>query len=402
MTRAVRPSAISLFTGAGGMDFGLEAAGFETQVCVDSDSEVCATLVHNRKWVVINRELGAVSPERLLFHAGALPGEIDLVVGGPPCQPFSKSGYWARGDSKRLEDPRAQTLVDYLSVVEGTLPKAILFENVRGFAYKGKSEALEFLLLGLDGINQRHGTRYNATYAVLQAADHGVPQLRERFFLVASRAGEGFTFPSGGGEVSTAWDAIWDLPHDARDDLRVKGRWADLLPSIPEGWNYQWHTERGGGLPLFGWRRHFWNFLLKLSKEKPSWTVQAQPGPAVGPFHWDNRRMARHELARLQTFPDSVEILGSLSVAQRQLGNAVPSLLAELLGRAIRRQFFGETVGSRPKLLPSRAESAPGAPSVGDVPAAYLHLVGSHSAHPGTGRGFAAERRPSAQPAILA
>jgi DNA (cytosine-5)-methyltransferase 1 len=137
------------------------------------------------------------------------------------------------------------------------------------------------------------------------------------------------------------------------EDLAVKGKWADLLPSIPEGENYLWHTDRGGGMPLFGWRRCYWSFLLKLAKDKPSWTIQAQPGPAIGPFHWANRRLSMRELCRLQTFPDDVVVTGARGSVQRQLGNAVPSLLAEVFARAIRTQLLGlRRTSALPHLLP--------------------------------------------------
>src|SRR5690606_25036105 len=110
---------------------------------------------------------------------------------------------------------------------------------------------------------------------------------------------------------------------------------------------------RGGGSPLFGWRRRYWTFLLKLAKNRPSWTIQAQPGPAVGPFHWNNRRLSSRELCRLQTFPDDVEIYGSRVSVQKQLGNAVPSLLAEVIGREIRVQIFRKRrTKKQPKLMP--------------------------------------------------
>src|SRR5206468_6143085 len=126
----------------------------------------------------------------------------------------------------------------------------------------------------------------------------------------------------------TAWDAIGDFSQDSNDpDLAISGKWADLLPTIPEGKNYLWHTPRGGGEPLFGWRTRYWNFLLKLAKDQPSWTIQAQPGPAVGPFHWKSRRLSTRELCRLQTFPDDVVIVGDRMSLHRQVGNAVPSLL---------------------------------------------------------------------------
>jgi DNA (cytosine-5)-methyltransferase 1 len=187
------------------------------------------------------------------------------------------------------------------------------------------------------------------------------------------------------------------LEADDSPELKVRGKWADLLPSIPEGQNYLFHTDRGGGLPLFGWRRRFWNFVLKLSKDQPSWTLTAQPGPATGPFHWKNRRLSARELCRLQTIPDEYHVLGSLSAVQRQVGNAVPSALAEVIGWEMRRRLLGEAhLGTAdPTLLPARRADIPGPEPVSPVPAKYLHLRGEHEAHPGTGKGNRASLRAS-------
>ena len=127
----------------------------------------------------------------------------------------------------------------------------------------------------------------------------------------------------------------------------MSGKWADLLPTIPEGLNYLWHTSRGGGVPLFGWRTRYWSFLLKLAKSKPSWTIQAQPGSAIGPFHWKNRKLSARELCRLQTFPDDLSFDTSQNQIQRMIGNAVPSLLAEVLAWEIRTQLLGAAAGGQ-------------------------------------------------------
>jgi DNA (cytosine-5)-methyltransferase 1 len=236
-----------------------------------------------------------------------------------------------------------------------------------------------------------------------------VPQLRERVFVVGSREGEVFRFPSpthqalpdNGQELltelpthSTAWDSLADIDEDDKlPELRMRGKWADLLPTIPEGHNYLWHTERGGGLPLFGWRRRFWSFLLKLAKDRPAWTIQAQPGPAVGPFHWKSRRLSARELCRLQTVPDDYHVHGTLQSVQRQLGNAVPSGLAEVIARAIRQQLLGDDVASLPTLIPSPKRPIPNPEQVRRVPRKFRVLAGNHEAHPGTGKGYAARRR---------
>ncbi len=408
-----KPKVISLFTGAGGMDYGFEAAGFETAVALEFDKDCCATLRRNRKWPVLHRDIFEVPTKELLDTGGLKAGEVDLLIGGPPCQPFSKSGYWARGDSRRLDDPRADTLSAYMRVVQEALPRVFVLENVSGLAFSGKDEGLKLLLEKIQRINKATKSHYRPRFQVLNAAAYGVPQLRERFFLVAAREGQTFSFPapthaapsdmpdlldSGLPSYRTAWDALGDLRGGTEEGLEVRGKWGALLPSIPEGQNYLWHTDRGGGLPLFGWRRRYWSFLLKLAKDRPSWTLQAQPGPAIGPFHWENRRLSLRELARLQTFPDDITLMGGRTSAQKQLGNAVPSLLTEVLGRELRTQLLGLPPLRTPlSLLPPDRSPTPPPEPTRPVPRAYRKLMGEHEAHPGTGKGHAAQARlPSA------
>jgi DNA (cytosine-5)-methyltransferase 1 len=394
--------AISVFTGVGGLDFGFEAAGFETAVAVEMNAACCRTLRLNRRWPVIERDIHEITSKELLETAKLKEGEADVLIGGPPCQPFSKSGYWARGDAMRLDDPRSDTLTAYLRVLRDAQPKAFLLENVYGLAYRGKSEGLDRILAGVDQINREAGSRYRPVWQVVDAASYGVPQHRERVLIVASRDGKQFNFPQAthskhddlllGADLKrfrTTWDALGDLPERLNDPaLEVRGKWADLLPSIPEGENYLWHTARGGGMQLFGWRRRYWSFLLKLAKDRPSWTIQAQPGPATGPFHWTNRRLSAQELCRLQTFPDDLQFDCSRNEVQRMLGNAVPSLLAEVIAREIRGGLLKRPMRKKElRLLPPRREPVPQPERVAKVPSAYHFLVGDHAEHPGEGQG---------------
>ncbi len=401
-------SAISLYTGAGGLDYGFEAAGFRTAVAVEMDERCVETLRANRRWPIIRDDISAVATRDMLTKAKLRPGEPDVLIGGPPCQPFSKSGFWATGSTKRLRDPRASTLENYLRVLEETKPRAFLLENVEGLGFRGKDEGLQYIRARLEEINAHQHTRYTAFTAVRNAADYGVPQLRRRMFIVGARDGAAFRFPEqthGPADELlpgthqrhlTAWDALRTIRplESEREGLQLRGKWADLLPTIPEGQNYLWHTERGGGEPLFGWRRRYWSFLLKLAKNAPSWTIQAQPGPATGPFHWDNRRLSVQEMARLQTFPKDLKIAGSYADAQRQLGNAVPSLLAEVLAREISAQLLNRPVKGR-LLLAIRPAAVPPPPAQKPkaISAEYLSLRGEHDAHPGTGRGYRAALR---------
>ena len=239
------------------------------------------------------------------------------------------------------------------------------------------------------------------SWKLLNAAHLGVPQLRERVFLIGSREGARFEFPvptHGSPEnpelsddqesYRTVWDAIGDLTSDPDEpSLEVGGKWGALLPSIPEGQNYLWHTNRGGGLQLFGWRTRYWSFLLKLAKNQPSWTIQAQPGSAIGPFHWHSRKLSSLEMCRLQTFPDDLTFDCGRTDVQKMLGNAVPSLLAEVLAREIRAQLLGDKRAPGPlKLVPPVRYPVPDPELVAVAPSRYRKLIGDHPDHPGEGR----------------
>lgn len=403
--------AVSLYSGCGGMDFGIEAAGFEVPFCNDIDKHSCDTLRLNGFSHVVNSPVSDVSSEDILSVCGLSDRNVDLLVGGPPCQPFSKSGYWIRGDTLRLKDARADTLAQFLRLVDELHPRAFLLENVHGISFSGKEEGFRYLLEQIRSINHKSGTCYQPTWKVLNTADYGVPQSRVRFFMAAFRDGTHFRFPrpthrdcgdadeslfaSGMAPHVTAWDAIGHVTPGPTERLAVGGRWADLLPSIPEGENYLWHTDRKGGLALFGWRTRYWCFLLKLAKNRPSWTLQAQPGSAVGPFHWKNRKLSWREMAALQTFPESFRIGVPRVEMQRQIGNAVPSLMAEILGREIAKQLGARQEWGKLRLAVSRAATIPAPEKTERVPQKYHHLIGDHPPHPGTGKGRSYENRPA-------
>lgn len=395
---------LSLFSGAGGLDIGLEAAGFHPVLCVEMDEESRQTLRKNRPGWRLSEpgDIHYLKSADLLKQAELKPRQLTLLAGGPPCQPFSKSSYWSMGDAPRLRDPRAKTLHAYLRVVRATLPKVLILENVRGLAFDGKDEGLKLLERGLRKINASLSTRYVPQLLTINAADYGVPQLRERVFVLASIDGRQIALPKpthgiAGNDYLTAWDAIGDLDITPwPEELNAAGRWAGLLPSIPEGRNYLWHTPRNeafGGEPLFGWRTKYWSFLLKLAKARPSWTIQAVPGPATGPFHWKSRLLSNEELARLQAFPKDYVFVGGRRSAQRQIGNAVPSAIGELLGLETRRQLLDESVQCSLSLIPERRNDCPLPESTMPVPPQYSMLRARHRDHPGSGLGPAALRR---------
>lgn len=404
----MRRRVLSLYTGAGGLDLGLEAAGFEVALSIEIDYDSRRTLRRNRPHWPLSEpgDVHALMPEQAMEQAGMRPGDLTLLAGGPPCQPFSKSSYWLNGDARRLKDPRAATLARYLDFVEVTLPRVLLLENVKGLVFKGKDEGLRLLQSRLGQINKRHGVRYEVSVVSLDCADFGVPQIRERVFIIADREGGTLSAPRAthglqdevhNGDIEryrTAWDAIGDLDDDTwPEHLNASGKWADLLPSIPEGENYLWHTPRGGGEPLFGWRTRFWSFLLKLAKDRPSWTIQAAPGPATGPFHWRSRHLSIAELRRLQTFPDDYVVEGDYRSQHRQIGNAVPPAIGEMLGLEIRQELLGESTCRRASLIPPSRDDCPPPQAPRPVTVNFLPLRGSHGDHPGEGKGPGALRR---------
>ena len=365
---------LSLFTGLGGLDAGFEAAGFRAHLGFDTDEDAVTTNYLNGRRV-LKCDARDIPGDRSL--GGLIRGRRNaprLLVGGPPCQPFSKAGRWKSGKTAGFRDPRADTIRQYFRLVGSALPDVWLLENVEGLKSPG---ALDNVLSLVEEVNRQSGARYSPRWSVLDASHFGVPQKRRRFFMVASIDGREFEFPTpthaeqpnvGRLPQATAWDAIGNLDSPDDPSLKPVGKWADLLPSIPEGENYLWHTSRRGGMPLFGWRTRYWTFLLKLAKVLPSWTLSANPGPSTGPFHWENRLLSTEELARLQTLPRNMQYHGDRRSIQRQIGNAVPSLLAEVLARHIGLQYFGKTYDEPPKLSMKRRHHVPGPHPVVEVP----------------------------------
>ena len=143
----------------------------------------------------------------------------------------------------------------------------------------------------------------------------------------------------------TCREAIGDLDYDLPEDKdrRPGSKHKDLLPLVPPGDNYLYFTaERGYPNPIFKWRSRYWTFLLKLSPDRPSWTIQASFSNNTGPFHWKNRWLRINEIKRLQTFDDSYDFAGDFKEQWRQIGNAVPVLLAQTIAREIMREVFSE------------------------------------------------------------
>lgn len=383
--------ALSAFSGAGGLDLGLEAAGFEIVGCIERDSLARQTLKTNRpNWPLLAPpDIRQLVPK---LHPGALglqSGSLDLLAGGPPCQPFSKAAQWTHRGRAGWSDERSRAIDAFLDLIQILRPKAVLIENVIGFV-KGQTSAIPYLEHFFHELEECEGVSYFRDWRVVDAADYGVPQWRKRALVVALRDQEVFHWPepTHANRPVRAWDALADIETDGIDLIPESlGKWVDLLPSIPEGHNYQWHTDRGGGRPLFGYRTRFWSFLLKLAKNRPSWTLPAQPGPSTGPFHWDNRPLTVREMLRLQSFPENWVITGSYRQQVKQVGNATPALLGEVFGRVIATQVNGIYFPESLKLeIPRKSTVPPSAPTR-PVPEKYRGLEGDHPPHPGPGLG---------------
>ena len=341
--------AISLFSGAGGLDLGAERAGYEVRAALEWDRDAAATMEKNFGHLsspVLQKDILATPTREIIRAAGLRPGQRpDLLIGGPPCTPFSKSGFWLEWKREGM-DPDASLLQAYTRVLAEAQPRRFVLENVYALTYNNKASrpAFERLLREIDTAG------YHFHAKVLHAADYGVPQARPRLFIIGAPKDEpepSLPEPTHGGQWErrvtgdpqrphvTTGESLAGLVTDPEPEEAVNGKYGHLLPAIPPGDNYLFYTsERGHPDPLFRWRSKYWSFLLKLSPDKPSPTIQAQPGPYVGPFHWENRRLRIGEIKRLFTYPDEFELVGSRASIQAQLGNSVPPLLAEKVIRA--------------------------------------------------------------------
>ena len=334
---------LSLFAGAGGLDIGFHDAGFRIEQAVEIDERFAATLRANSLGYLGGTE---VLCQDVRSFAPVAAGAVDFIIGGPPCQSFSAAGRRAAG-VRGTQDDRGTLFQEYVRLLGALRPAGFLFENVYGITGAEQGKAWQ----AIQGAFQAAGYRIAAR--ILDAADYGVPQHRERMFIVGTREG-GFRFPA----PTHGPDASDPLPHfgaaeavlgaplsDKERHAVVRGRFGHLLAEVPPGLNYSFFTEKmGHPRPIFAWRSKFSDFLYKADPTVPVRTLKAQAGQYTGPFHWDNRPFSIAELKRLQTFPDRYVLAGSRQVAIQQIGNSVPPQLARVLALAIRDQVFARRV----------------------------------------------------------
>lgn len=342
------PTAVSLFAGGGGMTLGVTQAGFQSLVATDLEASAAATLSFNFATTrVIHGDVRHLTKNQL-FEA-TKGREVDLVVGGPPCQGFSTIG------DQNPADPRNGLFWCFARVVQWLNPKCFLMENVNYLRtqYGGRFEreiVAAFERLG-----------YRVEVATLNAADYGVPQNRKRVFFFGTRLDGEFSWPKvthglEGEPIRTVWDAIGDL---VKEDVKVHNhsflRHGDVVTQryklIPEGGRMPPPSE----LPPHLRRKNFGNTYKRLHWKKPSLTLV--PGNNAFPIHpTEHRSLSPREAARIQTFPDSYIFFGSRAEQCKLAGNAVPPLLAEKLALSV-KEHLDRSRGARAVSVASQKQA---------------------------------------------
>ena len=338
--------ALSLFSGGGGLDIAFHDAGFDIVEMVEFEERFCKTLTKNT--AKANRLEGATV--RCMDIRDYVPSDnlkVDFIVGGPPCQTFSAAGRRAAG-VKGTSDPRGTLFQEYVRLLKKLKPRGFLFENVYGITGADGGKAWNEIQAAFSSAG------YTIKFRVLDAADYGVPQHRERLFIVGIRRGDPaelmykFPMPTHGPDAKVPCDfysagvAVKGGFKPDTTSIEIKGRWGHLIADIPPGLNYSFYTkEIGHPKPIFAWRSKFSDFMYKADPNMPVRTIKAQGGAYTGPFSWENRHFSSSEIKRLQTFPDNYEVVGGRNVQVHQLGNSVPPQIGRILALSIKDKLFG-------------------------------------------------------------
>jgi DNA (cytosine-5)-methyltransferase 1 len=345
------PTLVSLFAGGGGLDIGLEDAGFRTVCAVDVDARCVETLEANKARGIISRLNRAPLSDAAILRAdvakldGAAIMEASglgvrptLMAGGPPCQPFSSSGKMLG-----LDDPRGRLFEHYVRIASELLPDYILFENVRGLiTAKGPTgrhgETLDMVRDAFEGIG------YATSFALLNSADFGAPQRRVRIFMLGARDRALPDFPSpthaqtrDGTSERLPWvplETVLDRSPPPEDVVRPTAALAALLASVRPGSGMKSSGAKETTRPGGHWGYRQGTFVCDPSR--PARTVTASSAQ-----DWlklqdgSHRRLTWRECARLQGFPEEWIFAGARDDRQRQVGNAVPVAFGAALGRSI-------------------------------------------------------------------
>lgn len=347
-----KPLVLSFFTGAGGLDAGFIAAGFKIACCVELEEWACNTLRANHPNTPVmgppycSGDIKDISAEDIYQFANLEPGQIDVMIGGPPCQPFSQAATqrFMRGDDrfKRLgfeDDLKGTLLFDYVRLILDIKPRVFVIENVPGLKTVDGGAQLRLVLDQL----QAHG--YHVTpLETSNAANYGAPQFRERLIIWGSRTISNPALPTPthaatGNLLLSAFNtvahALAGMPTDLQNHVTREHSSASIA---------RYRTLD------FGQREQLGR-VDRLDPRKPSKTVIAGGTSGGGRSHlhpFIARTLSVRECARLQTFDDEFIFTGSSARQFTQVGNAVPPLLAEHFARQIMQQEFGVSLESQP------------------------------------------------------
>ena len=340
---------VSLFSGGGGLDLGLEASGIRTKFATDIDPYSCSSLEKNKKYSIENKkgfleqteicceDISTLKSKTILLKSGLRNKGIDLLSGGPPCQAFS-----VFGKRKGKQDPRGRLAYEYLRLLKELSPKAFIFENVFGLMTIEKGEIFKELIEKLSSPGD--GLKYKLSIQRLNAVDYGVPQFRDRIFVIGSI--EGIKLPEIKKICSeennlfnklipwrTVSDGLRNLPKIESNKLKNhKGR--NHSQRIINRYSSMHYGERD---------KH--TRINKLDPKRPSYTiiVGSDAGGGKGHIHpFIPREVTPRESARMQCFPDWWEFSGKGRHPIRQVGNAVPTLLAASIGRELLFSIFNQ------------------------------------------------------------
>ena len=301
---------VSLFSGAGGLDLGFKMAGHEIIWANDLYSDAVVTYRNNLGNHIVMEDVSTIDVDTI--------PDCDMIIGGFPCQGFSVAN-----TKRSIDDERNQLYKQFLRIAEAKKPKFILAENVKGILSLGKGKVLNMIIDDFKSIG------YTMDFKLLNAADFGVPQLRQRVFIVGVRNDVDFTFHypksthnENGSDGLNKWIGVGDALSN--------------LPNPDEPNNLSNHEYSKYKLRFNGYIGH-----RTINPDKPAPTVTARgddKGGVVVLHHPNNqRRMSCRELASVQSFPVDYEFSGTRSSVYRQIGNAVPPLLAY----AMAKQFDG-------------------------------------------------------------
>lgn len=340
---------VDLFSGAGGFHIGFTKAGFDVKLCIDFNPQV--KLTHEKNYSEIPflyKNIRDVTGGEIKAITGL--GEIDIIIGGPPCQGFSTIGNRVSSDPQKRydKDERNDLVFEYIRIIKELRPKYFAMENVRGLINMNSGLFFEAVMKEFKEIDG-----YEFDYRILNMADFGVPQIRERTVIIGNRLGHKPSFPLpthsiDGRDDKKVWENCWsvikDLEMRCQDKqfnhvaLKHTEKNIERYKLIPEGGRLPEND-----LPPELYRKNFGNTFKRLDRNKPALTMV--PGNDAFPIHPVlNRSLTVREAARIQGFPDDIIFSGNRRQQGHQVGNAVPPTFAEVIARHIQAKINGEVI----------------------------------------------------------